>query len=104
MVLNPGEICTDTFISIGAFSEKSQAQNLAKYLKTKFARALLSVRKVTQHNPNSVWTEIPLQDFTSVSDVEWSASVEEIDKQLFSKYKLSQTEQEFISNKVQVMN
>jgi hypothetical protein len=40
VVLNPGEICTDTFISIGAFSDKSQAQNLAKYLKTKFARAL----------------------------------------------------------------
>ena len=104
VVLNPGEICTDTFISIGAFSDKSQAQNLAKYLKTKFARALLSVRKVTQHNPNSVWAEIPLQDFTSASDVEWSASVEGIDKQLYLKYELSQAEQEFISNNVQVMN
>ena len=51
-----------------------------------------------------MWAEIPLQDFTSASDVEWSASVEGIDKQLYLKYELSQAEQEFISNNVQVMN
>lgn len=81
-----------------------EAEHLAKYVRTRFLRALLSVLKVTQHNPNSVWAEIPLQDFTDSSDIDWSASVENVDQQLALKYSLTPAERTFIKDNVQVMN
>lgn len=94
---------TDTFISIGPFRDKKMAKNALKYVKTKFARTMLGVKKATQHNPRSTWEYVPLQDFTSSSDIDWSKSVSEIDRQLYSKYDLSKTEIKFIETKVQVM-
>ena len=55
---------TDTFISIGSFECAVQAQNCLKYIKSKFARTMLGVLKITQHNPASTWKYVPLQDFT----------------------------------------
>ena len=99
----PGEGATDTFVSIGKFHTLDECENLSKYLKSKFSRALLGVKKVTQDNPKSVWTCIPMQDFTSKSDIDWSKSIPEIDRQLYSKYRLSLEEMEFIETHVQEM-
>lgn len=55
---------TQTFISIGCFDKKQGAENLLKYIKTKFCRIMLGVLKVTQHNPAPKWKYVPLQDFT----------------------------------------
>ena len=76
---------------------------LSKYLKTKIARALLGVKKATQHNPKSVWKYVPLQDFTSSSDIDWSKSIHEIDLQLYKKYGLNQEEIDFIEKNVKEM-
>ena len=67
-------------------------------------RALLSVKKVTQDNPKAVWKIIPLQNFTDFSDIDWSASIADIDKQLYKKYKLSDEEINFIETKVKEMD
>ena len=72
-------------------------------MKTKFFRALLGVRKVTQHCPPAVWSMIPLQDFTPSSDIDWSKSIHEIDLQLYRKYGLSVEEIEFIETHVKEM-
>ena len=53
----------------------------------KFTRALLYILKVTQDNKKSVWQHVPMQDFTPNSDIDWSKSVTEIDKQLYKKYR-----------------
>lgn len=94
---------TDTFISIGKFQSEIEATDLKKYLSTKFLRALLGTLKVTQDNFAEKWANIPLQDFTSQSDIDWSKSIDEIDKQLYKKYKLRDEEIEFIEKNVKPM-
>lgn len=94
---------TDTFISIGPLINKEQAENVLKYVKSKFARTMLGVKKVTQHNPRSTWIYVPLQDFTDHSDIDWSKSISEIDQQLYRKYGLSDEEINFIETHVKEM-
>ena len=95
---------TETFISIGAFDNEIEAQNCLKYVKSKFARTMLGVLKVTQHNPAAKWKYVPLQDFTSKSDIDWTQSIKSIDQQLYKKYGLEQNEIDFIEDKVQAMD
>ena len=102
-ILMPGEGATDTFISIGFFLSKTEAENVIKYIKTKFCRAMLGVKKATQHTAKSVWEFVPIQDFTSKSDIDWSKSVHEIDLQLYKKYGLDEKEINFIETHVKEM-
>lgn len=94
---------TQTFISIGSFDTEYEANSLLKYLKTKFARTMLGTLKVTQDNKKATWLNVPLQDFTANSDIDWSKSIPEIDKQLYKKYGLSKEEIAFIESKVKEM-
>ena len=64
---------------------------------------MLGVLKITQMNNKEVWRFVPLQDFTSNSDIDWSKSIEEIDEQLFDKYGLDEQERNFIKTKVKAM-
>lgn len=95
---------TETFMSIGSFEKLSEAEACLKYIKTKFARALLGVLKVTQHNSPDKWKYVPLQDFTSTSDIDWSKTIPDIDQQLYKKYGLSNDEINFIETHVKEMN
>lgn len=103
VICNKFEGATDTFISIGLFNTKLEAESMLKYLKTKFLRALLSVKKATQDNPKSVWQYIPMQDFSKNSNINWSASISDIDLQLYKKYNLSNEEIAFIEENVKDM-
>lgn len=103
LVVSPKEGATDTFISIGTFDTESSAVNALKYIKTRFVRALLGVKKVTQHNPKATWEYVPLQDFTENSDIDWTKSIDETDEQLFAKYSLSSEEIAFIKSMIKPM-
>ncbi|WP_248623911.1 Eco57I restriction-modification methylase domain-containing protein [Eremococcus coleocola] len=95
---------TQTFISFGDFDDEIEAQNALSYMKTKFLRAMLGTMKVTQHNQSKeVWKNVPPQDFTSNSDIDWSKSIPEIDQQLYAKYGLNEEEIQFIEENVQPM-
>lgn len=94
---------TQTFLSIGAFDSRRDAEACLKYIKTKFARTMLGILKATQHNPKDTWRLVPLQDFTSGSDIDWSQSVADIDRQLYKKYALTPDEIAFIEEKVRPM-
>ena len=94
---------TETYISVGEFGNKTEAEACLKYVKTKFARTMLGVLKITQHNSAPVWRKVPLQDFTSKSDINWSGTIEEIDRQLYKKYKLTKAEIKFIETHVKAM-
>lgn len=94
---------TRTFLGIGAFDSKEEAENALKYVRTKFARTMLGILKITQDNPIETWRLVPLQDFTKNSDIDWSKSIPEIDKQLYKKYGLSKDEIAFIESKVREM-
>lgn len=95
---------TETFMSFGAFNTDDEAEALLKYIKTKFARTMLGVLKVTQDNPVATWKLVPLQDFTNQSDIDWSQSVDGVNKQLYKKYGIEEDEIDFIESKVQEMD
>ena len=94
---------TVTFLSIGKFCLEEEAEAVLKYIKTKFARCLLGSLKVTQDNPRETWQNVPMQDFTDKSDIDWSKSVIEIDQQLYKKYNLNDSEIAFIESMIKPM-
>lgn len=93
----------ESFMSIGCFDSLEEAENCLKYVKSKFARCLLGILKVTPDNPPDKWKYVPLQDFTPSSDIDWSKSIHEIDLQLYRKYNLDEKEIEFIETHVKEM-
>mgnify|MGYP001684120836 CR=1 FL=1 len=101
----PGTICTETYIVIGADLnlDEEAAQNLSKYLKTKFSRLLHGIAKSSHDAARTTYKFIPLQNFSNDSDIDWSKSISEIDQQLYKKYGLSDEEITFIEEKVKEM-
>ena len=95
----PGDLCTETFIPVLADSYE-ESVNIQKYLQTKFLRGMVSVLKNTQSAAKEVYDFVPDQDFTSSSDIDWSLSISEIDKQLYKKYSLTKEEIEFVEKRV----
>ena len=103
IIANPGVAHTQTFISIGAFDIEFEAKSCLKYIKTKFAKFLLSTLKVTQNNPKDTWGNIPKLDFTTNSDINWEKNLKKIDIQLYKKYNLTEEEIIFIEKNVKEM-
>lgn len=99
----PGTGVTQTFITIGCFDDEAIAEACLKYVRSKFARALLGVLKITQHNPAKAWKYVPIQDFTEASDIDWSKPIPAIDQQLYVKYGLTPAEIAFIESRVKPM-
>jgi hypothetical protein len=102
-VIEPGVAVTQTFLTIGAFETKAEAEACFSYVKTKFARAMLYVLKVTQDNPRATWRFVPAQDFTTASDIDWTKSIPEIDAQLCARYGLDADEIAFLEGSVTPM-
>jgi superfamily II DNA or RNA helicase len=103
LIGEPYSGCTGSFIQIGSFDNEIEAQNCMKYIKTKFCRTMLGTLKITQHNPKSTWKNVPLQDFSSNSDIDWSQPIDDIDKQLYIKYDLNEGEKDFIESHIKAM-
>lgn len=95
--------CTDSLFSIGAFDTEVEAENLAKYMKTKFLRYMVSILKTSQNVTQIVYKFVPMQDFTTISDIDWSKSIHEIDVQLYAKYGLTEEEIAFIESMIKPM-
>lgn len=96
-------VCSQSYL-YAAFESEEEASNFLKYLKTKFFRALVLAMKITQSAPKRVYKYVPMQNFTNASDIDWSESIPEIDKQLNKKYGLSQEEIRFIESKIKAMD
>ena len=64
---------------------------------------MLGTLKITQSNKKDTWRNVPLQNFTNNSDIDWSQSIAQIDKQLYKKYGLDEREIKFIEEKVREM-
>ena len=103
VIEKPGTGTTESFLSIGSFEHENEVFNLQKYIKTRFARTLLSVLKTTQDITPEKFKYVPLQDFTPNSDIDWSKSIADIDQQLYKKYELSDEEIQFIETHVKEM-
>lgn len=100
----PGSACTETFIVIGPFDTKEEMFNCHQYLNSNFVRALLYFGHGTMQVTASVFQFVPLQDFTSSSDIDWSKSITDIDNQLYRKYNLTENEIAYIEKLIKPMD
>ncbi len=103
----PNSICSQTYICIGykpgQLNSKTECDAVMKYIQSKFLRFLVSIKKNTQHSFAQVYQLVPLQDFTDKSDIDWTQSVADIDRQLYRKYDLSDDEIAFIESMIKPM-
>lgn len=92
----PKEICTESFLCVGAdlSLNENSAKNLSMYLRTKFARFLLSLAKISQHGTSKTYRFVPLVDFSE----EWT------DEKLYAKYGLTQDEIDIIESSIKPMS
>ena len=97
------EACTHSYLTIGAFENNVDANNLLLYLKTKYVRFLILQSMSSIHITKSTFYFVPLQDFTENSDIDWSKSISEIDQQLYKKYNLTEEEIAFIESMIKPM-
>lgn len=100
IVASPYMICTETFVQIGPFNTKDEADNCLKYMKTKFFRYLVGIQKHDQGASKTIYKYVPNQNFTEKSDINWNSEIESIDKQLFKKYLLNEDEINYINKKI----
>jgi hypothetical protein len=101
----PGSVCTESYLVLGADLALTQfsASNFCKYLTTKFVRFMHSLAKASHDATAKTFQFVPLQDFTSSSDIDWSLDIVELDKMLYKKYNLTQEEIDFIESKIKPM-
>ena len=105
VLLSPGFAHTQSFISIGAFGTRKEAEELATFLHTKFARLLLGSLKVTQDNKRAVWANVPNLVSKAPADlsIDWESLVPVIDSQLADFFGLSKAEKAFVNERAQEM-
>jgi hypothetical protein len=98
IIAKPGEICTQTYNVTGCFKEKKEAIFHAKYLMTRFARALLYANKSGRHASLDSFRAVPIQDF---KEEWWNKSIEEIENHLFTKYEIPWNIQQYVLKNLQ---
>lgn len=90
----PNSCCSESYIVIGPFATKKIANNVVAYIKTKFFRFLVSLKKITQEARRGVYEFVPIQDF----EITWT------DEMLYEKYGLTKKEQAFVDSIVRPMD
>lgn len=100
IIAPPGVVCSETFLVIGPFENSVEQKNVNRYLKTNFCRILLFFGRGTMQVSQDVFRFVPLQDFTSLSDIDWNKSIPEIDNQLYAKYQLTNEEVAFVESMI----
>lgn len=91
---NKGTCCTETYLLIGPFNTKTETENALSYIKTKFFRFMVLMRKSTQNATRNVYSFVPMQDFSE----SWN------DEKLYKKYKLTKEEIDYIESMIKPMS
>ncbi|MCA3413507.1 MAG: Eco57I restriction-modification methylase domain-containing protein [Roseomonas sp.] len=82
----PGSISSETYLCIGPFHSKNEAESVLSYLTCRLTRLLILLRKPSQDTTRKVYTFVPKQDWTK----KWT------DAELYAKYGLTEEEILFI--------
>ena len=89
----PSTCCTETYLVVGTFDNREQAENLISYIKTRFFRFFVLYKKNTQNAARGVYSLVPIQDFNEP----WT------DEKLYTKYGLTEEEIEYIESMIRPM-
>ena len=93
IIARPGEACTETYLVAGRFNNEQSARRYAAYLRTRFVRFLVSLRKSTQHANRSVYAFVPDIPLNR----NWT------DEKLYERYGVTKDEIGFIESLVHPM-
>lgn len=97
-IIGKNQICTYSFNTCGVYPDKETTVKAAKYLFTKFARALLYINKHGKDATAEAFPAIPLQDF---HESWWNESIAQIDEHLFDKYNVPEPIRDFVRKNIQ---
>lgn len=89
-VMPPGSVATESYLIIGPFDSESQAESAASYLRTRFARFLVSSILLTQNITKAMFEFLPIPDFSKL----WS------DELLYQEYSLTTDDVTLIENSI----
>lgn len=92
-IFGPQTVFTDTYIYVGVYDTKEEAENLAEYLCCKFPRFLLHETYSSMNVTRSNFRFVPCQDMSK----KWT------DADLFAKYSCTKEEQELINSMMRPM-
>jgi site-specific DNA-methyltransferase (adenine-specific) len=92
-VAGPGEACSWTYLVASLAKDKSEAKHIVEYMRTKFFRFLVSLRKMTQHNK--------AENFAFVPDLPMDRSW--TDDLLYKKYGITNDEVAFIDTMIRTL-
>ena len=93
----PNVATTETWQESGQFETFELAQKHAKFLMTRFTRALLYLNKHSQHS-TTAWGAVPNQDYT---ESWWDESIEQLENRLFEKYRITEDIRKFVIENIQ---
>lgn len=99
-LMGPNSICSNTLLAVGDFDNRLEAENLNKYMNTKFFRFMLGIKKIAQVITSNIYSFVPQQNFRSNSDIDWGKTITDIDTQLYAKYDLDQDEIDYIESRI----
>lgn len=104
VALGRNTVASETWSLIATFESEQETLNCKKYITSKFVRFIANQSVNGRSNvTDNTFECVPLQDFTSDSDIEWSQSVANIDKQLYKEYGLTQEEIDYIKSTIKPM-
>lgn len=104
MHLPPNVVGSHTWALVATFDTEQEAIKCEKYIKTKFVRFLANQTVDNRSNVTAnTFKFVPLQDFTSNSDIDWHLSIASIDQQLYKKYNLTPEEIAYIEGTIKPM-
>lgn len=95
-------VCTETYLMVGPFESLEMAENCCKYIQTRFFHLMVSFIKSTQNTMQKAYSVVPLQNFGVQSDIDWSQTISEIDRQLYKKYSFTPEEIEQIESTIKI--
>ena len=101
---SPKSACSETYLVIGDVNTTNfEAESILKYIKTRFFRFFVLQKKKTQNVSRDVFSLVPMQNFSEKSDINWREDVANIEKQLYRKYGLVDSEINYINDNVDPM-
>ena len=104
-VIGKGKCCNGTYILIGPFADNTaKCNNVLKYISTRFFRFLVGVKKPTQDLKDQTFSLVPMQNFDSNDEIDWTKDIDNIDIQLYDKYGIEDPERDFINKLIKTFD
>lgn len=99
MLIDKESICTQTYLVISIHDSKQEGENMIKYMNTKFVRYIIAQTLSSSCMTNKNYKLVPYEDLSG-GDIDWGKGLEELDKELYRRYGLSEEEVEDIERSI----